>query len=425
MSSIHARFVVQFFELLARWDGPAIANANACEHKGVACSSEGVRVVNHLQSAKDDLDARFVKDAGLPRRDAPAVGREDRQQLDANDVDEVVGPKDGENGLGTKGFNRFPIKLLVVLSKHTCGPGWLLLLVQTLLWHDLTAELKELIETRVHRLHSPFVGAPLSLVLVNREVVRALPGGGEVCHKRAILFEGNGVVGFGKGVVSARAWGWPLRRGTSDEEHEQHVVCVWFILTIQIVSARSLFYELKLLYAHCCKPHARKALTPAWQGCVYSPPSHYNGRCDLGPFLHAVWKYGRGIHHAAMLPALKETVRIAKTLDEGGVHLCTSWMHQGHTIRFSDGVVAMLPAKYRRLAGGPNHLHGFTTPDRQIKFDVMAEAALQLLSGGKKLPLGVTKTELAGEEARFEHAGLALTACVENEHILCIKLANE
>lgn len=125
-----------------------------------------------------------------------------------------------------------------------------------------------------------------------------------------------------------------------------------------------------------------------------------------------------------MLPALEETVRIAATLD-GGVFLCTAWTHRRYKIHFSDGVVATLPAKYKRLAGGPNYLHGFTSPDGKIRFDVMAEAALQVLSGGKELPLGVTKTELLGDEARFEHAGLALTACVKDEHILCIKLANE
>jgi len=105
-------------ELRARWDGPAIADANACEHERGACSGERARVVD-WQLPKDNPCVRFVKDGSLPSRDKPCVCREDGEQLDAHDVEQMVGPEDGKNWLWSKGLDRLPVELLVVLSEQS------------------------------------------------------------------------------------------------------------------------------------------------------------------------------------------------------------------------------------------------------------------------------------------------------------------
>jgi len=71
-------------------------------------------------------------------------------------------------------------------------------------------------------------------------------------------------------------------------------------------------------------------------------------------------------------------------------------------------------------------IFGMTSVDGKINFEVMPEAALQVLCGVTALQ-DVTDAALHGSEARFKHGGLELTARVleKQTHCLQIKLADE
>lgn len=114
---------------------------------------------------------------------------------------------------------------------------------------------------------------------------------------------------------------------------------------------------------------------------------------------------------------LAKAVDVAQTLDDGGeADLCVAWLHLGNSILFSKDVMDAAGIKstgdYSNV--GLGRLFGLTSRDGKINFEVMAEAALQILSGKMKLPRGVKKLE----GAIFEHAGLVLTARVDKRNLL-------